>query len=466
MQCRNRKGLAVGCLICISIVSGIIALILSVVGTRDIYQPHPNKYGLVFDAGSSHTSLYVYQWPAHKENDTGVVSQIGVCEVQGSGLSSYADDPAKAGEVLKPCMDEVLKMIPSNQHRETRTLVGATAGMRLLNLQNETKTQQIFDEVSKTLRQYPVNFLGARILDGREEGSLAWVTVNYLLGTFIRYSFTKRWIHPRHTETYGAMDLGGASTQMTFQPLGNIEDKSTEMIFRLYGYNYTIYTHSYLCYGQDQALKRLLVHLFKKHGSGNVQHPCYPKGYTANVSLSTVYNSPCITTAPENIEATVTVEGTGDSYKCQRLVREIFNFSACTNPSCSFNGVYQPPVYGQFYLSTSFPSENRRRLLEYCSSAMYILTLLLDGYKFDNESWNNIHFAKQAGNADVGWTLGYMLNLTNMIPSEESSLLLAHEYNIWVAAIFFIVLSVLAGMVAAPLHCYCRNACAEQAWWT
>ncbi|XP_040261299.1 ectonucleoside triphosphate diphosphohydrolase 8 [Bufo bufo] len=499
-MCRNRKGLAVACLIGISVVSGVIALILSLVGTRDIYQPSPNKYGLVFDAGSSHTSLYVYQWPAHKENDTGIVTQIHMCEVQGSGLSSYADDPAQAGEILRPCMDEALKIIPSEQHRETRTLLGATAGMRLLKLQNETKTQQIFDEVSKTLRQYPVNFQGARILDGEEEGSLGWVTVNYLLGTFVQYSYIQSWMHPKQVQMFGAMDLGGASTQMTFQPAGAIEDKSTEMTFRLYGYDYTIYTHSYLCYGQDQALKSMLVQLLEKNGTGNVQHPCYPKGYSANVSLSSVYNSPCVRTSPGNMEAIVTVEGTGDAYECQLLVRKIF--SPCTNSSCSFNGVYQPPVYGQFYafsafyytfnflnltcgeslsvanstvwqycsrewteLSASFPAENKRRLVDYCSSAMYILTLLLEGYKFNSETWSNIHFAKQAGNADVGWTLGYMLNVTNMIPSEEPSLWKAQDYNVWAAAIFFIVLSVVAGLVAAPLHCYCRNACADQAGW-
>ncbi|XP_069842089.1 ectonucleoside triphosphate diphosphohydrolase 8-like [Dendropsophus ebraccatus] len=501
-MCRNRKGLAVGCLICISIVSGIVALILSLVCTRNIYQPSPNKYGLVFDAGSSHTSLYVYQWPAYKENDTGVVSQVHVCQVQGSGLSSYADDPAQAGEVLRPCMDEALRIIPSAQHRETRTLLGATAGMRLLKLQNETKTQRIFDEVSRTLRQYRVDFQGARILDGKEEGSLGWVTVNYLLGTFIQYSYIQSWIHPRQAQTFGAMDLGGASTQMTFKPLGDVEDKSTEMHFRLYGYDYNIYTHSYLCYGQDQALKRLLVHFLQKQVSGRVQHACYPRGYSTTVLLSSVYNSPCVLSSPDNIQANVTVEGTGDPYQCQQAIREIFNLSAC-NTSCAFNGVYQPPVYGQFYafsafyytfnflnltcgqslseanstvwqycsrnwteISSSFPSESQRRLVEYCSSAMYILTLLVDGYKFSTTTWNNIHFAKQAGNADVGWALGYMLNLTNMIPSEEPSLFKAHVYDLWVAAIFFIVLSVAAGLLAAPLHCYCRNACAEQAWRT
>ncbi|CAN2391833.1 ectonucleoside triphosphate diphosphohydrolase 8 [Pristimantis euphronides] len=398
-------------------------------------------------------------------------------------------------------MDEALKIIPSTQHRETRTLLGATAGMRLLKLQDETKTQQILDEVSKTLRQYPVSFQGARILDGKEEGSLGWVTVNYLLGTFIRYSYIQSWIHPKQAVMVGAMDLGGASTQMTFQPSGNIEDKGTEMSFRLYGFDYTIYTHSYLCYGQDQALKILLVHLIEKRVSSNVQHPCYPKGYRAIVPLSSVYNSPCIKSSPGNIQDNVTVEGTGDSYECQLSVTKIFNF--CTNTSCSFDGVYQPPVHGSFYafsafyytfnflnltceqslseanssiwqycardwiaLSTSFPSEDKRRLLEYCSSAMYILTLLEKGYKFNSSTWSKITFAKQAGNADVGWTLGYMLNQTNMIPSEGPSLLKAHPYDIWVATIFFIVLSVVTGLVAAPLHCYRRNACAEQAWWT
>ncbi|XP_068105979.1 ectonucleoside triphosphate diphosphohydrolase 8-like [Hyperolius riggenbachi] len=496
MQCRNRKGLAVGCLIGIAIVSGAIALILSLVGIRDVLQPSPNKYGLVFDAGSSHTSLFVYQWPAHKENDTGIVSQIHVCAVEGGGLSAYADDPAKAGESLKHCMDEALSIIPSEQHKQTTVLLGATAGMRLLRLENETKTQHIFDEVSKTLSQYPVDFQGARILTGKEEGSLGWITVNYLLGTFIQYTYISSWTHPQ-ANMYGAMDLGGASTQMTFQPSVVIEDKTTEMLFRLYGYDYTLYTNSYLCYGQDQAMKRILARLIETN-KGNFVHPCYPSGYTATITLSSVYNSPCVSTPPSGVGPNVTVEGTGNPYECQVVTSSIFNFT-CSQTTCAFNGTYQPPVHGEFYafsayyytfnflnltyrqplsianrtiwefcgrnwseLSASYPTESRKRLMEYCNSAIYILTLLLDGYKFDSQTWNNIHFANQAGGSDVGWTLGYMLNTTNKIPSEDATLLKGHEYGIWAAAIFFIVLSLAAVLVAAPLHCYCRNACSGQ----
>ena len=36
----------------------------------------------MLDAGSSHTNLYVYEWPAEKENDTGVVQQVEVCKVE------------------------------------------------------------------------------------------------------------------------------------------------------------------------------------------------------------------------------------------------------------------------------------------------------------------------------------------------------------------------------------------------
>lgn len=42
-----------------------------------------SQFGIVFDAGSSHTSLFVYRWPADKENDTGVVSQALACQVKG-----------------------------------------------------------------------------------------------------------------------------------------------------------------------------------------------------------------------------------------------------------------------------------------------------------------------------------------------------------------------------------------------
>lgn len=44
---------------------------------------------MVFDAGSSHTALYIYQWPADKENDTGIVSQVEACTVAGKWAHAF-----------------------------------------------------------------------------------------------------------------------------------------------------------------------------------------------------------------------------------------------------------------------------------------------------------------------------------------------------------------------------------------
>lgn len=64
----------------------------------------------------------------------------------------------------------------------------------------------------------------------------------------------------RKQETFGALDLGGASTQITFVPLNNtIEAPENSLQFRLYGEDYTVYTHSFLCYGKDQALWQKLA---------------------------------------------------------------------------------------------------------------------------------------------------------------------------------------------------------------
>ncbi|KAM6243821.1 ectonucleoside triphosphate diphosphohydrolase 8-like isoform 2-T2 [Porphyrio hochstetteri] len=477
------KAKAVAGLLAATCVFSILALILSVVNVKDVFLPPSIKYGLVFDAGSTHTALYVYQWPSDKENDTGIVSQAEVCAVSGPGISSYADDPAGAGASLKPCLDKAMKIIPAEQQWQTPTYLGATAGMRLLREQNSTKAERVFAEVAKAIGQYPVDFRGARILTGSEEGSFGWITVNYLLETLVKFSFAGKWEHPWDTEVFGALDLGGASTQITFQPGVTIEDRNTSAFFRLYSTNYSLYTQSYLCYGQMQALKMLLASLHKGSPSPQqISHPCYPKGYQENLTTADLYDSPCVrapsTPSPAQV---LTVTGTGDPAACTTAIQELFNFTCGANRTCGFNGVYQPPVRGQFFafagfyytfhflnltnhqslndvnstvwtfckkswseLVETFPQQ-KRSLPKYCSVAMYILTLLLDGYKFTEQTWSSIHFSRQAANTDIGWTLGFMLNFTNMIPTEALEHVKGHQPSLWAGTVSFVVLAIVAG---------------------
>ncbi|NWX72460.1 ENTP8 diphosphohydrolase, partial [Alca torda] len=475
----------VGALVALS----IIALVLSLVKIEDVTLPPTVKYGMVFDAGSSHTSLFVYEWDSDKENDTGVVSQTLSCDVQGQGISSYANNPTKAGDSLRECLDKALKVVPAAKQRDIPAYLGATAGMRLLREQNSSAADQVLAEVAKTMQEYPVAFKGARVLTGEEEGAYGWITINYLLDSFTKYSPKARtWVRPEAANIFGALDLGGASTQISFMPESSVANWNEAAKFMLYGYDYYIYTHSYLCYGQNEMLKRLTKELIAVRGelgdllmhkirTGSALPERHQQGLRAG------------TDSLEHGDRNVTLEGRGNASGCLAAIKKLFNFSACgQSQDCTFDGVYQPPVSGQFIafsafyynfkflnltegqslaavretierfctrswedLSSSYPEENPERLPKYCANANYILTLLLDAYKFNETSWNNIFFQMKAGSASVGWTLGYMLNLTNMIPAEVPARVKGHVPSLWAAAVAFIILTLALGLAAVLL---------------
>ncbi|XP_059869668.1 ectonucleoside triphosphate diphosphohydrolase 8 isoform X4 [Delphinus delphis] len=332
-------------------VSGLTTLILFLVEATNVLLPADTKFGIVFDAGSSHTSLFVYQWLANKENDTGVVSQALACRAKGPGISSYASDPAQAGESLQGCLEEALALIPKAKRQQTPMFLGATGGMRLLSQKNSSQVEDVFAAVSQALSRSPVAFWGAELLAGQDEGALGWVTINYVLGLLVQYSFSGEWIQPLEGTLVGALDMGGASAQITFVPGGPILDTTTQATLRLYGTEHSVYTHSYLCFGRDQMLNRLLAGLVQSSPSLLVRHPCYHSGYRGTLALAPLYGSPCVqAAAPRDLGQNLTVEGTGNPGACVAAIRGLFNFSSCDGRGdCAFDSVYQPPVRGQFY---------------------------------------------------------------------------------------------------------------------
>ncbi|XP_051529955.1 ectonucleoside triphosphate diphosphohydrolase 1-like isoform X1 [Myxocyprinus asiaticus] len=426
---------------------GIITMVsVSVVQNKPLLQKY--KYGIVLDAGSSHTSVFIYEWPAEKENNTGMVQQKHTCNVKGKGISSYSANPEKAGTSLQVCMEEAKQIIPAYRHRETPVYLGATAGMRLLKMENETASEKVLDSVAHSLQMYPFSYQGARIISGQEEGAFGWITVNYLSKNL-----------RKATGTLGALDLGGASTQITFVPKHDIESVNNSIDFRLYGNDYHLYTHSFLCYGKDQVLKLSMAEKLRstfavdKTGPIELKDPCFHPGYKVNKTFQSLFDTPCIevNTFPNK---DLTHVGLGNWTKCQQSVRKIFNTSHCEYSRCSFNGIFQPSVDGNFGAFSAFyfvmnylnlttdtldnakqklttycsipwqkivenhPNIKEKYLAEYCFSGTYILTLLENGYNFTSKNWKDISFIKKIGESDAGWTLGYMLNLTNMIPAE------------------------------------------------
>ncbi|XP_018088021.2 ectonucleoside triphosphate diphosphohydrolase 2 isoform X1 [Xenopus laevis] len=467
---------------------GLIGILLVSLPARDVGEKTKFKYGVVLDAGSSHTALFVYKWPADKENDTGIVTEHSMCDVQGPGISSYWQDPPKAGKSLEECLNQAVRDIPAERHVMTPIYLGATAGMRLLNWTDQASSDKVLDAVSATIKSYPFNFRGAKILSGQDEGVFGWVTANYLLEKFIKYSWIGQWFQPRKG-TLGAMDLGGASTQITFETTDKIENFEDEVNLRLYGQSYRVYTHSFLCYGRDQVLMRIYSKVIKSQGyKAAMNNPCWPTGYTEKILLSSVYDSPCTANErPSQYDpaAQVNMTGTGNGAECRKHVESIFQFSSCSFSSCSFDNVFQPKVTGNFIAFSAFfytvdfmrtvmklpvnsitdldtatnticnstwdelmaKAPTLQKLLNsYCPTANFVYEIISRGYKFTEDSFPNISFQKKAGDTSIGWALGYMLNLTNMIPAEQPSILKGIEYNSWVGVIFLFLLVILLSL--------------------
>lgn len=64
----------------------------------------------------------------------------------------------------------------------------------------------------------------------------------------------------------------------------------------------------------------------------------------------------------------------------------------------------------------------------------------------------NPHPHAQAGDTAVGWALGYMLNLTNMIPAESPKLRKGIDANCWVVLLLLFGAMVLAALVLLLLR--------------
>ena len=138
------------------------------------------NYAIVFDAGSSHTEMFVYQWPADKSDGLGTTSTVNeffVCPLAGI----YAGDPKKSGDSIKlkavsdfeqhlhllasyfqPCLDKAIAKIPSNRHKYSPIFLGATAGMRLSRLQNASRANQLLERIREIFSNYPFQFVTAR----------------------------------------------------------------------------------------------------------------------------------------------------------------------------------------------------------------------------------------------------------------------------------------------------------------
>ncbi|KAF9917116.1 Guanosine-diphosphatase [Lobosporangium transversale] len=306
--------------------------------------PHPGRpliqYVLMIDAGSSGSRIHAYKFnycKATPELESELFEQLK------PGLSSYDEDAEGAARSLDPLLESALKAVPKYLYKSTPIAVKATAGLRLLG---EAKSTNILTAVRRRLEtQYPFPIIkeqGVAVMEGSDEGVYAWVTVNYLL---------RRISSLEKSPTVAVMDLGGASTQIVFEPKlinGHSIAQGNHRVSKSFnGNGYVLFQHSYLGYGLNEARRQ--IHRFV------VENPI-PNVHNINLEQYE-YLHPCM---PVHTRITwdydgndVTLIGVSDpAGECRRVVEAIFyKNKACNQSPCSFNGVYQPS------LTTSFDSD-------------------------------------------------------------------------------------------------------------
>lgn len=370
------------------------------------------RYGVMLDAGSTGSRVHAYEFDYHPTGSVELLDELFV-ETK-PGLSSFKADPKAAAESLRPLLDAAVKKIPTEALRCTPVELKATAGLRLIGAEH---AEAILEAVRALFKEYPFAIGGpnaAIVMDGKDEGPYAWMTVNFLLET-LNAKAKKR--------PAAIIDMGGASTQIVFKPDDDALMKSVEpdktFIVSTEGYDAKIYTHSHLGYGLKQAGKRMMS-VAKQRAFA-----CLPVGTTETIDGVEAANDEVKQSFPD----------------CLAIADKILNKHLPCPKSCSFNGVPQPQLTsafsGELYVfsyyydrMSAFLGEDGvssvgalRKMAEgvcgnegeyashnkgtMCMDLTYLYSLLRTGYDLPEST--TLYVKKKIKGIETAWTLGAMM---------------------------------------------------------
>ncbi|XP_074852906.1 nucleoside diphosphate phosphatase ENTPD5 isoform X1 [Carettochelys insculpta] len=227
-------------------------------------------YGIMFDAGSTGTRIHIYTF-VQKNPEQPPELEGEIFESVKPGLSAYVDQPEKGADTVRGLLEMAKEAVPPQHWKKTPVVLKATAGLRLLP---EPKAQALLTEVREVFEESPflVPNNSVSIMDGSSEGVLAWITVNFLTGQ----------LYGQNQQTVGTLDLGGASTQITFLPRfeETLEQTPVDFVtsFEMFNSTYKLYAHSYLGFGLKAARLATLGALEMEAVDGQMfRSSCLPK---------------------------------------------------------------------------------------------------------------------------------------------------------------------------------------------
>ncbi|XP_057758403.1 probable apyrase 7 isoform X1 [Arachis stenosperma] len=431
------------------------------------------KYFVVIDCGSTGNRIYVYHASIqHKKyNSLPIVikslrsglqkkprSQSGRAydrmETE-PGLDKLVNNVTGLKGALKPLIRWAQKQIPAHAHRGTSVFLYATAGVRRLP---STDSKWLLDNAWSVLKQSP--FLckkdWVKTISGTEEAYFGWISLNYYSGIL--------GVRPRKA-TYGALDLGGSSLQVTFESDQQLNNE-TSLYVRMGSVSHHLTAYSLPGYGLNEAFGKSVAHLFKREfgssanaGIANenreLKHPCLQAGYKEQYFCprcsfgnkgggNPVGNQKQLGKIGASGTSVVLV-GAPNWQECNALAKIAVNLSEWSNIGAALDCGVQPCAlrknlprpYGHFYVISGFyvvyrffnlsseatlddVVEKGRTFCgkkwdvakksvapqpfieQYCFRAPYIASLLREGLRITDDQIS-------VGSGSITWTLGVAL---------------------------------------------------------
>jgi len=303
------------------------------------------SYLTMIDAGSSGCRAHVYRYGLlGSENGPLYIVPKHVSKKVKPGLSSFAKNPSAAGESLAGLVEFLKAEIPEAEWKRTPIWLKATAGLRMVDRDQSASilmsVREFLSEKSKSPFLFRPSW--AKVIPGTEEGAFGWIAVNYLY----KVIGPKKKLANAAIQPYAVVEMGGASSQVTqLAPTPKEADQiptDYKFSFVIDNNPYTLYTHSYLGYGGEQA-RETVNQAVLPHSVAptvdSVQDPCLNVGYMRQKSAprKEVYEGP---------KASVEVRGSAGSDTCFKLASETLfpkNDKTCVSPEPrSFGCVFQP----------------------------------------------------------------------------------------------------------------------------
>uniref|UniRef100_A0ACB8G5H0 Ectonucleoside triphosphate diphosphohydrolase 5 n=1 Tax=Sphaerodactylus townsendi TaxID=933632 RepID=A0ACB8G5H0_9SAUR len=412
-------------------------------------------YGIMFDAGSTGTRIHIYTF-VRRSPEKPPELEGEIFESVKPGLSAYADQPWKGADSVRRLLEMAKEAVPRSHWKKTPVVLKATAGLRLLA---EHKAQALLSEVRMVFEESP--FLvpndSVSIMDGTYEGILAWITVNFLTGQ----------LYDQNQQTVGTLDLGGASTQITFLPqlklipLGSpsrvpsscppgtsglsapgestprrapprarrckdtLEQTPVDFLssFEMFNSTYKLYTHSYLGFGLKAARLATLGALEMEAADGQTfRSSCLPKHLEAEWHFGGVKyqygGNREGETGFESCYSEVLKVVQGKLHQPDEIRRNSFYaFSYFYDRAVDIDlidyekgGILEVQDFKQKAKEVCDNMERYSSASPFlCMDLSYITALLKEGFGFGDSTI--LQLAKKVNNIETGWALGATFHL-------------------------------------------------------